>query len=274
MNISLRRAAYAIFAGFIVLAVLTTYIQAVQGPSLRDDPRNARFVAWRTGRQRGPITSSDGTILARSTPSNTDPTLYEREYPEGDMYAHTVGFTSVLYGSRGIEKTRSENLVSNRDATISGVLNGLLGGDTNPRGVRLTLIHALQQVAAEALGNQKGSIVAIDPKTGAILAMVTYPRFDPNDLVGPDAGTVGAELESDRDEPLRNRAIDQTYSPGSTFKVITTASGLDAGLVSASTDFDDPVALDLPGSSATIRNYNEKACSSGSKVTLGFAFVK
>jgi peptidoglycan glycosyltransferase len=218
--------------------------------------------------------SADGVTLANSTPATSDPKLYQREYPEGDLYAHTVGFTSVLYGSRGIERTRSADLVSDRDATISGVLTGLLGGDTKPRGVRLTINHALQLVAAEALGDQKGSIVALDPTTGAILAIVTYPRFDPNDLIGPDAGSAGQMLETDPAEPLRDRAIDQTYAPGSVFKVITTASGLDTGLVSPSSEFADPVDLELPGTDSTISNYNDKVCDNGTSVTLEFAFVK
>lgn len=274
MNIPLRRAAYAILGAFVILVASVTYIQAVKGPDLRDDPRNPRVVAWRTGRQRGPIMSSDGVTLANSTPSTSDPKLYEREYPEGDLYAHTVGFTSVLYGSRGIERTRSADLVSDRDATISGVLTGLLGGDTKPRGVRLTINHALQLIAAEALGDQKGSVVALDPTTGAILAMVTYPRFDPNDLVGPDAGLAGQTLETDPSEPLRDRAIDQTYAPGSIFKVITTASGLDTGLVSPSSEFADPIELQLPGTNSTISNYNNKVCDNGTSVLLEFAFVK
>lgn len=274
MNVPLRRAAYAILGAFVILAASVTYIQAVAGPDLRDDSRNPRLVASRIGRQRGPIVSSDGVTLANSTPSPSDTTLYVREYPEGDLYAHSVGFTSVLYGTRGIERTRSENLVSNRDATISGVLTGLLGGDTKARGVRLTIVHALQQIAAEALGDQKGSVVAIDPVTGAILAMVTYPRFDPNDLVGPEAGAVGDELEADPDDPLRDRSIDQTYAPGSVFKVITTASGLDTGLINPSTQFPDPISLTLPGSTSTINNYDDKVCQDGVSVSLEFAFIK
>lgn len=274
MNVPLRRAAYAILGAFLILIGSVTYIQAIEGPQLRDDPRNPRVIAWRTGRQRGPILSSDGTVLARSTPSPNDPNLYERLYPEADLYAHTVGFTSVLFGSRGVERTRSSVLVSNRDSTISGVLNGLLGGDTNPRGIRLTLDHMLQQVAAEALGDQKGSVVALDPDTGAILALVSYPRFDPNSLIGPDAGTTGAQLESDSDEPLRDRSINQTYPPGSVFKVVTTASGLDTGLVSPATEFSDPVALELPGSDSTIQNFDGQVCDDGTAVTLAFAFVK
>lgn len=274
MNVPLRRAAYAILGAFIILVGSVTYIQAIEGPELRDNPRNPRVIAWRTGRQRGPITSSDGTILAQSTPSPDDPSVFERDYPEDDLYSHTVGFTSVLFGSRGIESTRSSVLVSNRDATISGVLNGLLGGDTKPRGVQLTLDHALQEIAAEALGNQKGSVVALDPVTGAILAMVSYPRFDPNSLIGPGAGSAGLELESDPDEPLRDRTIDQTYPPGSVFKVITTASGLDTGLVSPSSEFADPQALQLPGSTSTIENYDGEVCREGTSVTLQFAFIK
>ncbi len=274
MNVPLRRAAYAILAAFVVLIASVTYIQAVQGPELRSDPRNPRVIAWRTGRQRGPIVSSDGTTLARSAPSENDPKLYERQYPEGDLYAHTVGFTSVLFGSRGVERTRSGDLVSNRDSTISGVLNGLLGGDTKPRGIRVTLDHSLQQIAAQALGQQKGSIVAIDPSTGAILAMVTFPRFDPNSLTGANAGPAGQALEMDPDEPLRDRSIDETYPPGSVFKVITTASGLDTGVVGPSTEFSDPVALELPGSESTIQNFNGQVCDNGTTVTLEFAFIK
>lgn len=274
MNVPLRRAAYAILAAFIVLVGAVTYIQAVKGPEYRDDPRNARVVAWRTGRQRGPILSQDGTTLARSSPSSEDSKLYQREYPEGDLYAHSVGYTSVLFGSRGIESTRSNDLVSNRDATISGVLNGLLGGDTNPRGVRLTLDHHLQTVAAAALGDQKGSVIALDPHTGEILAMVSYPRFDPNDLVGADAAPAGEALTNDPDEPWRDRSIDETYPPGSVFKVITTASGLDLGLISPSTEFADPVALELPGSESTIENFDGKVCGNGTTVTLEFAFIK
>jgi peptidoglycan glycosyltransferase len=213
-------------------------------------------------------------VLARSTPSPDDPNLYERVYPEHDLYAHTVGFTSVLFGSRGVERTRAGVLVSNKDSTISGVLNGLLGGDTNPRGVQLTLDHMLQRVAAEALGDQKGSVVALDPETGAILAMVSYPRFDPNSLIGPDAGATGEQLETDPEEPLRDRSINKTYPPGSVFKVITTASGLDTGLISPSSEFPDPVALELPGSDSTIQNYDGQVCNDGTTVTLAFAFVK
>ena len=274
MNVSLRRAAYAIFVAFAVLVGAVTYIQVVRGAEYKNDPRNARVVATRTGRERGPILTADEVVLAVSTPSSIDPKLYVRSYPEGDLYAHTVGYTSVLFGSTGLESAWSQELVSDRDATVSGVLNGLLGGDTRPRGLRLTIDHNLQKVAGEALGDQKGAIVALDPRTGAVLAMVSYPSYDPNTLTGPNSGDNGTALENDSDEPLRNRAIDESYAPGSVFKVITTASGLDFGVVSPSSEFSDPVALELPDSTATISNFDKEVCNDGRTVTLEMGFIR
>ena len=274
MNVSLRRAAYAMFFAFAVLVGAVAYIQVVRGDEYKNDARNARVIATRTGRERGPILTADEVVLAASTPSSVDPKLYVRSYPKGALYAHTVGYTSVLFGSTGIESARSPELVSDRDATISGVLNGLLGGDTRPRGLRLTLEHELQQAAAEALGQQKGAVVALDPRTGAVLAMVSYPSFDPNTLTGPNSGNAGIALEDDADEPLRNRAIDETYAPGSVFKVITTASGLDFGVVSPSSEFPDPIELELPDSDSTISNFDHEVCNDGRSVTLEIGFIR
>lgn len=274
MNRSLRASAYAILAAFLVLVGAVVWIQAIKGPEYRDDPRNPRLVAWRTGRERGPIVTADDVLVAVSTTSADDPTLYERSYPATDLYAHVVGYTSVLFGSTGIEETRETELVSDRDSTLSGVLNGLLGGDLRPRGLRLTIDHDLQVAAAAALGDQKGAIVAIDPRTGAILASVSFPRFDPNTLVGPDAGQTGSDLEEDLDQPLRDRVIDESYAPGSTFKVVTAAAGLDSGAVSPSTEFNDPLELELPGSTSTIQNYNDDVCVDGRTVTLEVAFIR
>jgi len=273
MNVALRRTAYAFLAMFLVLAASATYVQAINAPEYRDDPRNPRVVAWRTGRERGPIVTSDQVVVAVSQPSPLDPSLFQRDYPHDDLYAHTVGYTSFLFGSRGLERTHGAELTSNRDSTISGVLNGILGGDTRPRGLRLTIDHKLQMAATEALGDQKGAVVAMDPKTGAILALVSYPSFDPNTLIGVNAGDAGTQLENDEDEPLRNRVTDETYAPGSVFKIITTASGLDTGLVSPSTMFADPVELPLPGSTSTIQNFDGGVCLDGTQVSLDYAFV-
>jgi len=274
MNAPIRRLAFTLVAVFAMLALSATYLQAVAGPSYRDDPRNARLIAWRTGRERGAIVTADGNVVARSDPSEADPKLYVRTYPGGGLYAHTVGFTSVLFGTRGLESTRSRDLVSDRDSTVSGVLNVLLGGDPRPRGLQLTIDHVLQEAAGELLGNQRGAIVALDPATGAVLASVSTPGFDPNELVGPGAGPAGDSLQTDPAEPLRDRVINASYPPGSTFKVITAAAALESGIASPSTTFPDPVELELPGTTSTIKNFDEDVCSDGREVSLETAFIR
>ena len=274
MNAPLRKMAWAILIGFAVLILATTWIQAVAGPGYRDDPRNPRLVAWRVGRERGAITTANAVVTARSDPNPRDPQTFARVYPPLDRYAHTVGYVSVLFGSRGLERVREDDLVSHRDSTISGILNALLGGDPRPRGLRLTIDDQLQQAAVEALEGQLGSIIAIDPTTGAVLASVSTPGFDPNLLVGPGAGPAGIALEDDPTQPLLHRTIATTYPPGSSFKVITTAAALETGVAGPATEFPDPVELELPGTSATIHNYDDDVCTDGDMVTLAEAFVR
>lgn len=273
MNDPLRRIAWTILGGFLILALATTWIQGVAGPTYRDDPRNPRLVASRVGRERGAILSADAVVVAQSVPSEGAQT-FVRAYPTDEAYAHTVGFVSVLFGSRGLERERAGDLVSNRDATISGVLNALMGGDPRPRGLRLTIDDEVQQAAIDAMEGVRGAVFAIDPSTGAVLAAVSTPGFDPNTVIGPDAAEVGDALDADPNQPLLDRSISTTYPPGSTFKVVTTAAALDAGIASPSTEFSDPLALALPGSTATISNYGGGLCVDGTKVTLEQAFVR
>ena len=274
MNTPVRRIVWALLAGFVALILATTWIQAVAGPGYRDDPRNPRLSAWRVGRERGAIITDDAVVVGRSDPSPVDTQTFTRVYPTVERYAHTVGYVSVLFGSRGLERTRERDLVSHRDSTISGVLNAILGGDPRPRGLRLTFDDELQQIAATALEGSRGSIVALDPTTGAVLASVSTPGFDPNSLIGSDAGPAGSVLEDDPDLPLLHRAIATTYPPGSTFKVITTAAALETGIAGPTTEFPDPQALDLPGTSSTIHNYDDGVCADGRSVTLAEAFVR
>lgn len=274
MNVPLRRAALAILTAFAVLLGATVWIQAIAAPGYRDDPRNPRLTAWRVGRERGAIITADGTSLAQSDPNPEDPQTFTRVYPQLDAYAHTVGYVSVLFGTRGLERTRRSDLVSHRTSTISGVLNAVLGGDPRPRGLRLTIDTELQDAAIDALTGRKGSIIAVDPTTGAVLASASTPGYDPNTLVGADAGPVGIELETDPDEPLLHRTINTTYPPGSTFKIVTTAAALEHGIAGPASQFPDPIELELPGSTATIGNYNDDVCNDGRTVTLEEAFVR
>jgi len=273
VNRPIRVMATSIFLLFATLVATVTYQQLIAGPGYRDDPRNVRVATGRTGRERGTIITADGVVVAVSETDPDDPLSFRRSYPQGARYGHTVGYSTLLFGDRGLEAARSSDLVSNRDATISGVISALLGGDVRPKGLRLTLMDDLQVVAREALGDQRGAVVALDPSTGAILAMVSTPDFDPNTLVGSRAGPAGAALEADAAKPLLNRAIAATYPPGSIFKVITAAAALQIGTTSSGTLFPNPIELELPGSTATISNFNRKACGSGDEVTLAKAFT-
>lgn len=273
MNGPIRHLAAVVFAAFAILVGAVTYLQVIQGPTYRDDARNLRVVAGRAGAERGTIITTDGTLVASSAADVNDPQQFSRSYPEGAAYSHVVGYASIIFGSTGLEDSQSAALVSDRDATISGVINAILGGDLRPQGLRLTLLDHVQQAALEALGDQRGAVVALDPRTGAVLAMVSTPNFDPESLLGLNAGPAGNALEADDAEPLRNRAIDATYPPGSTFKIVTAAAALEAGLAGGGTTFPDEEELELPGSSATIRNYSGEVCANGEMVTLTQAFV-
>ncbi len=274
MNAPVRRIVWALLAGFLALVLATTWIQFVAGPGYRDDPRNPRLSAWRVGRERGAIITDDAVVAGRSDPSSVDSQTFTRVYPTADRYAHTAGYVSVLFGSRGLERTREQDLVSHRDSTISGVLNAVLGGDPRPRGIRLTFDDELQQAAVDALDGSRGSIIALDPATGAVLASVSTPGFDPNSLVGSNTGPAGKLLEEDPDLPLLHRTIATTYPPGSTFKIVTTAAALETGIAGPSTEFPDPEALELPGTSATIHNYDDGVCADGRSITLAEAFIR
>ena len=274
MNGPLRRVAVAIFAVFMVLVVDVTYWQVVAADRLRDDPRNSRLLLTRTGRERGLIISADNVVLARSVGDPSDSTRYLRTYPYGDLYSHTVGYSSLLFGDTGIERAFAEELTSGRDLTVAGVLNALLGGDVRAQSVQLTLHHELQTIAAEALAGQSGAVVALDPATGEVLALVSTPGFDPNDLIGQGGTAAWDALQADPNEPLLSRATGQSYAPGSTFKAIVATAGLETGAVGPDSLFPNHEAVNLPGSTATIENFGGALCGSGAQVTLEEAFLR
>lgn len=274
MNLPLRRLAVVIFVAFGLLVASLTYSQVIAGPRYRDDPRNARVVLDRAGRERGGIVTADGVIVAESIADGEDERSFRRFYPQRSLYSHVVGYSSVLFGDTGLEEARGGALSSDRDATISGLFDALVGEDLRAKGLRLTIDHSLQQVASEALGDQMGAIVALDPSTGEILAMVSRPSFDPNTLITPASSDAGDALAADPAQPLLNRAIAATYAPGSTFKAVTAAAALESGEVGPATAYPNPGELELPGSTATIQNFGGGTCGDGEQATLETAFVR
>lgn len=272
MNGPIRRVAFTLFAMFGLLLSAVTYFQVIKGPNYRDDPRNVRVVAGRAGRERGTIISSDGVVIAQSVPNPDDPRVFRRSYPEAETYGHAVGYASLLFRDTALEESQAAVLVSDRDSTISGVINALLGGDLRPGGLRLTIDHRLQTAAIAAMGDQRGAIVAIDPTTGAILALVSTPGFDPNELLGTSP-LAGDDLAASAEQPLLNRAIAMSYPLGSTFKIVTATAALESGAAGPGTTYPNPVELTLPGSTSTIRNFDRRRCGSSATISLAEAFA-
>lgn len=273
MNRPVRRLATVLLAMLGLLALNVTYIQVVAASEYRGDPRNPRLAADRASTERGPIVTREGLVVADSDRVPGSAITFQRRYPNDELFGHVVGYSTLLFGDTGIEQTRARTLRSGSDLTISGIIDALLGRERESEGVRLTLSGPVQRAAAEALGEQPGAVVALDPTTGEILALFSSPSFDPNLLLGgsPDAGD---RLAADPTEPLRNRALADRYAPGSAFKLITAAAALEAGLASPDTAFPDVEAYPLPGSTAVIRNADRGVCADGTSVTLSVAFAR
>jgi peptidoglycan glycosyltransferase len=273
MNGPIRRIAIGIFGAMGALLLAVTWFQVVRADDLKTDPLNPRPALTERGKERGLIVTVDGTVVARSVedPGSRD---YLREYPEGEAFAHAVGYSSFLVGSTALEATYSSQLRSRRDLTISDIVAVILGRDLRPENLEITIDIGLQLAALEALGDNKGAVIALDPRTGAVLAAVSTPSFDPTLLLGDDAAQQWETLLIDQSRPLIDRGTLEIYAPGSSFKTVVTATALDTGSAGPGTTFDDPSEFDLPGSTATISNFGGQTCSDGLSVSLLEAFVR
>ena len=184
-----------------------------------------------------------------------------------------MGYNSFLVGSSGLENAYADELRSRRDLTISDLVSVILGRDLRPESLELTINAALQEAAYEGLGGLQGAVFAMDPRTGAVLASVSSPSYDPESLLGGDAAAVWESLLADPEGPLLDRATREIYPPGSTFKTVVTAAALDTGTAVPETEFPDPEEFQLPGSSATISNAGGGVCNNGISITLLQAFI-
>jgi penicillin-binding protein A len=273
MNTPLRRISLVVIAMFLALMGAATWVQYVQAAQFNADPRNVRTLYREYDNFRGPIVVG-GEPIATSTPVD-DPFGYQRAYTAGPLYAHTTGYYSIVFGRTGLERAANDVLTGTADSLFLSRVQDLVTG-RQPQGssVELTLVPAVQQAAADALGGQRGAVVALDPTTGAILAMVSSPSFDPNVLAGHSTGAVNEAyraLDDDPAAPLVNRAIaGDTYPPGSTFKLVDAAAALESGLTPDS-PLPAPDVLPLPGSSAQIGNFGGASCGGGGTVSLAEA---
>jgi peptidoglycan glycosyltransferase len=239
MNAPLRKAGLVMILLFGLLFAQLNWITVVKADEYRNDTRHNSFRLLQQDyeRQRGNIVV-DGQAVALSA-ATADTFRYQRGYPYGGLYAHTVGYRPVYGEVTGIEAI--ENDILNGSASVftaDRLLEMLTGKKSNGGNVLLTLSHPVQETAYNALmnnrtGSQTGAVVALDPTTGAVLAMVSTPTFDPNPLVAHDFDTATDEYDrllADPGRPLLNRAVSERFPPGSTFKVIVAAAALQQGL--------------------------------------------
>ena len=279
MNRPLRKVALACLLLFGLLLVNVNYVQVVKAEQYRDDPRNSRVLLRTYERARGPIAvvqpGGGRSAVAQST--RTDgPLTYLRTYPGGPAYAHVTGYYSFVFGATGIERGADKVLSGEDDRLAFTRLSDVITGrEVEGGSIVLTLDPEAQKAAYDALTSRglKGSVVAIDPRTGAVLAMASTPSFDPSRLSSFDGADIRAyskQLNGASEDPLLNRAIARTYPPGSTFKVVTAAAALSSGSTTPDTQIPSPRELDLPQTSRNLTNFGDSACT-GETSTLADA---
>ena len=250
MNTSLRRISVTVMALIVLLLFNATLTQVFTADGLRADPRNQRVLLDEYSRQRGQITAS-GQLLAYSVATDSR-FRFLRVYPNAAVYAPVTGFYSLRYSSTGLERAE-DPLLNGSDQRLFGRRLADFFTGRDPRGgtVDTTISPRIQQAGWDAMqqgcnGPCRGAVVALEPSTGKILALVSSPSYDANLLASHDPeqqAQTWQQLRDDPRSPLTNRAISETYPPGSTFKVITTAAALQNG---ATEDDELTAAADDP----------------------------
>ena len=230
MNSQIRKLGVVMIVLFSALFLQLNYLQVIQANDLNNHPANSRAVVRDFSQPRGVIQTADGTVIAQSVPSG-DAFKFQRQYPLGPLFAHVTGYFSFTYGSEGVEKEYNDALTGKIKKDSFDPRDLLVEKDKTGN-VTLSLRRDLQEIATQQLGERKGAVVALDPRTGAILALADYPTYDPSTLASHSQDPVReawTELNSDPDKPLLPRTYRERYPPGSSFKVVTAAAALATG---------------------------------------------
>ena len=244
----LTRTVFLFTALFAVLIGNLTYIQVIKAKDYQEMPNNNHTIAKAAYIQRGSIITSDGVTLAESLQQEDG--TYARSYPNGNLAAHTVGYFSSQYGATGIEASQNETLTGSQDySSWQNAINSLAGMTQPGNSVQLTINSRIQAAAEQVLDGRKGAIVVLDPRTGAVLAKASAPTYD-----NADVGSLMG-VDDDADAPLLDRATQVLYTPGSTFKTITLAAALDAGIADLDDYYESPSSMEI--GNADVVNINE-----------------
>ena len=274
MNKELRRTSIVVLLMFLSLFISTSVIQVVAADDLRDDPRNSRTFYANMSVNRGPILA-DGAPIAESIPSE-GAIAYQRVYPSGALYSAVTGYMTIGQGNTGLEEALNGELSGTTGGQFFDQIRAVLTGQM-PQGaaVETTIDPVVQQAAWDALGDYTGAVIAFRPATGEIIAMVTKPTFDPNQLAVHDTQAVidlYDQLLADPAEPLMNRTMNGDLDPpGSTFKLVVASAALSSGRYTPESTFPNPASLQLPQSDSVIFNSDRGTCGPGDTVTLADA---
>ena len=278
MNKPIRTMSIVCMALFLALLVNSTYLQYLKADELNSRVDNKRVRDAEFSRERGAILVR-GKSIAESRPVD-DEFEFQRTYPQPKKYAHITGYYSYTYGRNAVELTQNDMLSgSDPRLFVNRVVD--LFGNSEPKGgdVSLTIEPAAQRAAyngLRALGrNVKGSVVALDPSTGAIQALVSSPSYDPNTLSSHDLSKIQSaweRLDGDPDRPVLNRGVQEVLPPGSTFKLVTAAAALESGQYTPDSLVPGGAALDLPQTTTDLVNESGGSCG-GEQVTLTQALM-
>ena len=258
MNKTIRRA--AVFSLLLVLALLgrATWVQAYEGKALADDKTNRRKIMAQYAQPLGNIVVAGQPVTGSKRTEGGD-LAYKRSYTDGELYAAVTGYSSQAYGATQLEGIYSD-VLDGTDTRLKNPLDALTGKQQEPGDVLTTIDPDVQKAGYRALGDKKGAAVAIDPKTGRILGMVSTPSYDPSKIAGLTDGSAWRELTTDEDKPLVNRALRQPLPPGSTFKLVVAAAALEDGrYASVDTPTDSPNPYTLPNTRTVLKNENASA---------------
>ena len=262
MNARISRLAIALLILYVVLFAQLNIIQVGKRSSLEADARNNRQTVRDFNEPRGDIVTSDGVVIARNEPSD-DEFDWQRVYPEGDTYTPITGYFTFGFGATGVEKVANDVLAGRTtEQQITGLASLFDGGDTSGS-VEVTIDSRIQEAAKAALGEREGSVVVVEPSTGAVKAMYSWPTYDTNIVATHDASLasdVFEYLDAMPGKPLLANAYQERYMPGSTFKIITTAAALDAGFITLDTTWAEESEFLPPQTDNPIGNYGGKVC--------------
>jgi penicillin-binding protein A len=268
VNRQIRLVGLALMVLFVVLFVQLNYLQVVRAPALNASPLNSLRVVQSYNKPRGAIVSADGVTLAQSIKTAKGSQFsYHRLYPTGSLFSAVTGYYSFIYGSDGVEKTYDSILTGAKDKSgfptdLSG-LRQLLTRSSSAQNVTLTVSDQLQKVARSELAGRTGSVVALDPSTGAILAMYSNPTYDPNRLsqLSTTAETAAwKQLLAAPGNPLSPGAYRNRWFPGSTFKIVTASAVYDHHPALADQVLPSLSALTLPQTTNLLHNFGGETC--------------